>query len=96
MEMLEELLDLNLEFLDMKPRLPYIKKEEKKPCLFDMEDVLHLASNTTSVPHVGQFIKSEPCRGGFSHASRLPPHLQPLPSSATSRLSHLDYSFYRK
>ena len=96
MEMLDELVDLHLEFLGMKPRFPSIKKEEKQPCLFDMEDVLHLDSNTTPVPHVGRFVKSEPCRDGFNVSSRLPPHLPPLSFSGHSRLSHLDHSFYRK
>lgn len=96
MEMLDELVDLHLEFLGMKPRFPSIKKEEKQPCLFDMEDFLHLDSNTTPVPHVGRFVKSEPCRDGFNVSSRLPPHLPPLSFSGHSRLSHLDHSFYRK
>ncbi|XP_068726666.1 DNA-binding protein RFX2-like isoform X1 [Montipora capricornis] len=89
METLQELLDFDLDFFDMNPRFPVIKKEERKDCLFDVEDVMYLSSN---IPQNARFFKSE--LSGPSSCSGVPPYIPSLSSSASPRLSHLDHSFY--
>ena len=91
METLQELLDFDLDFFDMNPRFPVIKKEERKDCLFDVEDVMYLSSN---IPQNARFFKSE--LSGPSSCSGVPPYIPSLSSSASPGLSHLDHSFYCK
>ena len=91
MAMLYEFLDFNCDYLAMNAPFSSFKKEERKACLFDIEDIINFPSDI--VPSV---TFSKPESWGPSACARVPPGSQPFSFPATSRLTHLDPSYYRK
>lgn len=92
MEMLCELLDFNPDLLAMNLPFKAFKKEERKACAFDVEEIMNFSSNIPSA-----FPKLEPCSPPICRVPPgVPPYSQPFSFPPPSRLTHLDPYFYRK